>query len=972
MHLSPFRGIPIAAGVLALTAGPATAASYYTTRLDDASAVYLTADRFPVRADGVADDTAAIQAAIDRVQETTVQGIVFVPEGRYRLTRTVNVWPGIRVIGYGRSRPVFVLADRAPGYDDPAHEQYLVFFAGARRSSGPQPDANPGTFYSALSNVDLEIGAGNPGAVAVRGRYAQHCFLAHMDVRVGSGLAGVHGTGNVMEDVRFTGGEYGIWTERPSPGWQFTAVDATFEGQRTAAIRDHEAGLTLVRPTVRGVPTAIDIDPGAIEELWIKDGRLEDISGPAIVISAEHSALTQINVEDVACRHVPVFARFRESGHTVTGPANTYHVRAFSHGLTLQDVGAEPAMADRFDAEPLAALPPPVPSDLSPLPPADTWVNVRALGAKGDGATDDTEAFRRAIAAHRAIYLPSGHYVVSDTLALGPETVLIGLNPSTTQIDLLDRTPAFQDVGPPKPVVETPPGGTNILIGLGIYTGGINPRAVGIKWQSGASALVNDVRLLGGHGTNRMDGTRENAYNNTHTGDPELARRWDGQYPSLWVTNGGGGTFFDIWTPSTFAQAGMVVSDTSTPGRVYQMSSEHHVRHEVQLHRVAHWQIYALQTEEERGEGGFALPVEIDDSTDITFANFFAYRVISTFQPFPWAITVARSSDIRFRNVHCYSNSKVSFDAAVYDRDHEIEVRQREFSRLTISGQPPAPRPPSASAVVEPGASVERLAGGFYDISGGASDRTGDFFFVDAHWQRIYRWTAASRQLAVVADSPVDPVNLAVDASGALVVVSYAGNGTVYPFAPGAHGYEIRVVPASPVVPRPRAAAALPAGDWRVNREALARPVAQYVSPDGTVYIPAGEDFVSGATSWGVKSSAQIRGFGLARARPGDRVYVTDEAAHTTLAGTLGADGSVPELTTFAYRGGEGVAVDAQGHVYIAAGQIYVYDASGRFLETIAVPERPLQLVFGGPDGRTLFVPARTALYAIRMRFPGR
>ena len=43
----------------------------------------------------------------------------------------------------------------------------------------------------------------------------------------------------------------------------------------------------------------------------------------------------------------------------------------------------------------------------------------------------------------------------------------------------------------------------------------------------------------------------------------------------------------------------------------------------------------------------------------------------------------------------------------------------------------------------------------------------------------------------------------------------------------------------------------------------------------------------------------------------------------------------------FAYQGGEGVAVDAQGNVYIAAGQIYVYDPAGTLIDTIEVPERP-------------------------------
>ena len=58
-------------------------------------------------------------------------------------------------------------------------------------------DANPGTFYSAISNIDIEIQDGNPGASAVRSRYAQHCFLAHMEIRTGSGIAGIHEAGNV-------------------------------------------------------------------------------------------------------------------------------------------------------------------------------------------------------------------------------------------------------------------------------------------------------------------------------------------------------------------------------------------------------------------------------------------------------------------------------------------------------------------------------------------------------------------------------------------------------------------------------------------------------------------------------------------------------------------------------------------------------------------------------------------------------
>ena len=973
------RKIPTILIVLACTAACLRAASYYTLRLDDPKAVYLTPENFPVHGDGVADDSAAIQQAIDKVQQTTSEGVVFVPEGRYRLSKSLYVWPAIRLIGYGAQRPVFVLGENTPGYQDPANENYMVFFSGGRgrqggrgASGGRPPDAGAGTFYSGMSNIDIEILDGNPGAVGVRGRYAQHCFLAHMDFRIGSGLAGVHETGNVMEDVSFHGGQYGIWTQTPSPGWQFTAVDAEFEGQREAAIRERAAGLTLIRPRFRNVPTAISIDANAHDELWVKDGRFEEISGAAVIVSLEENPRTEINMENAICRRVPVFASFRESGRKMNVPGELYQVKTFSHGLRFPDIGAAGAIASVFDAAPVTAMSPPVKSDLPDLPPRDTWVNIRSLGARGDGATDDTQAFRTAIAAHRAIFLPMGKYVISDTLVLRPDTVLIGLHPSATQLVLRDSTAAFQGVGSPRPMIEAPGGGANILIGIGLYTNGINPRAVAAKWMAGAASMMNDVRFLGGHGTSRIEGGRENPYNNTHTADPDLNRRWDGQYPSLWVTDGGGGTFFDIWTPSTFAQAGMLVSNTSTEGRIYQMSSEHHVRYEVQMHGVSNWRVYALQTEEERGEGGFALPLEIADSSNITVANFHIYRVISMFQPFPYAVKVSNSRDIRFRNIHCYSNSKVSFDSTIFDQTHDTSLRQREFAWLTLSGGPPAPLAKPVSPVLAPGAKVEKLAGGFYNVSGGAVDPAGDFYFVDAHWQRIYRWSAAARQISTVRDNPLDPVNLAFDKAGNLLVVSYDGAGTVYTFKPGAADAEITLLKPEAATPRPGMVPMLPVSDWRVNPQVLGAPYRQYLSPDGSTMIPAGQDFVSGAMSWGVKSSALLRSFGLAAATPGKPAYITSEAEVATWQATVGADGGMTGFKLFANQGGESVAVDEKGNVYIAAGRIWVYDPAGRLIDSIDVPERPLQLVFGGKDRKTLYIPARSSLYAVRTRFAGR
>jgi hypothetical protein len=949
-----------------LFAASAWSASFYTQRLEDLKAVYA--------APSGGDDTAALQKAVDQAQETAGQGIVLLAPGRYRVSDTLYIWPAIRLIGYGDKRPVIVLPANTPGFGDASHEKVLIFFAGRRprnlgAGKGNVADANPGTFYSALANIDVEIEEGNSGAAAVRARYAQHCFLAHMDFRLGSALAGIHEGGNVVEDVHFFGGTHAIWTSKPSPGWQFTLIDCSFEGQRDAAILEHEAGLTLIRPHFRHVPTAVEIESQWTDELWVKDARLEDISGPAFIFGMEQSPRNQINMEGVACRGVPLFVALRDGGERFAAPAEIYEVTNFSHGLRYSGIGAAPEIQTQFDVAPRAAMPPDAASDLAALPPCDTWVNLRDLGAKGDGHTDDTEVLRKAIAAHRAIYVPSGFYVVHDTLELRPDTALIGLHPGATQIILPDGTPAYEGIGSPKALLEAPKGGSNIVIGIGLYTSGNNPRAVASLWKAGSGSMMNDVRFLGGHGTPKPDGSRENPYNNSHTADPDPGRHWDSQYPSLWVTDGGGGTFLDIWTPSTFAQAGMVVSDTETPGRAYQISSEHHVRNEIQVKNAASWRFYALQTEEERGESGFALPIEIDSCRDITFANFHSYRVISSIQPFPWAVKVSNSRDIHFRNVHCDSNSKVSFDSTVYDQTHDIEIRQHEFAWLDISGQAPRLEAPGPSPVVARGAKVEKLAGGFFNISGGAVGPRGDFCFVDAHWQRIYDWNPSSRQLSIVSDYPLEPVNLAVDQAGNLMVISHADGGAVYALTSSG---KVTLLKPQAVADGSGKSLYLPVSDWRLNRDSLSHPAAHFISPDGTAVLPAGQDFLNGATSWGVKSSPQIRSFGLDRVAPGKPFYVTAESDLRTWAADVNPDGSLKNFRLFAEQGGEGVAVDSCGNVYIAAGQIHVYDPAGKLIDTIEVPERPVQLMFGGADHQTLFIAARASLYSVRMNYPGR
>ena len=141
--------------------------------------------------------------------------------------------------------------------------------------------------------------------------------------------------------------------------------------------------------------------------------------------------------------------------------------------------------------------------------------------------------------------------------------------------------------------------------------------------------------------------------------------------------------------------------------------------------------------------------------------------------------------------------------------------------------------------------------------------------------------------------------------------------------------------------------------------------------PDRSVFIPAEEAFVQGPPYFGYKFGHILQAYGLVKAVLGRPFYVTNESEQRTYSGSVNADGTLSGLRLFAEQGGESLAQDGQGNVYLAAGQVFVYNPSGKLIDTIAVPERPLQLVFGGKDRRTLFILTHSSLYAVRTRYAG-
>ncbi len=979
--------------VTLLAAKPTKSESVYKSRPNDPEAIYFTPENYPITADGKTDVSDALQQAVNDVKSRYNFGVLFVPEGTYKISKTIYMPPAVRLIGYGEERPTFVLAKNSPGFQeevvgDKGRSKYMFWFTGNMVTEGQTPrDAGAGTFYSAMSNVDVKIEDGNPWAIAFRTHFAQHSFISNVDIHIGNGRAGLFDVGNAMENVRFFGGQYGIYTTKTSPGWQMMVVNTYFEGQSKAAIFSQEGGMAIINLTAKNVPTVVEIQENYSDKLYMEECTFENVSGPAIIVSNETNSTNQISLVNVVCNKVPTLVWYRRSNTTTEGLKGVYRINEYTHGLQQADLASDSEVKTGVDLVQLDKMPAPFTNYIPRLPEVSEWVNIKDLGAKGDAVTDDTEVIQNAIKQYKTIYFPAGWYVVSETIKLAEGTTLIGLSPIATQIMLQESTPAFSGFGAPKPLLESSRG-RNVVSGIGLNTNSYNYRAVACKWVANGDSFFNDVKFIGGHGTMARTGSaREPQTQQQNRGGVRGAwdNAWDNQYWSFWITDGGGGTFMNIWTADTYATSGLYVHNTSTPSRIFAMSLEHHVRYEGRFKNVKNWKMYCIQTEEESVESIACQPLEFDNCENVTLANTYMFRVIRIETPWPQSIVTYNCKDLTFYNLHNYAQTQYTSTIPLYDVNTGREVRDWELNKVTITGEESPVHSCSGGY-----AGVERLASGYEFLQGAVADSKGNVYFCDFHKRRIYKWDAEKDAVEVVNDFQWKPLSLAVDTKDNLLVVfkytpqpGYMVGGEQeraerYPDTAGTSiasylsGFVMKVYSIDPENPEATIAecpavpmgsiknvakAYYPANRWRdfhdFNTVSVRVPDLCFVAPDGVTIIPNCYDFIRSASA-------------LA-AVPGQTFYLNDEYDRRVVKYDVDNEGKLSNLEYFVEKGDFGNTIGPDGNIYVTDGHIMVFTPEGERIKTIKLPEPPTSLIFGGKNGKELIVTSHTSLYRVKV-----
>ncbi|MFC6183204.1 SMP-30/gluconolactonase/LRE family protein [Pseudoxanthomonas japonensis] len=161
------------------------------------------------------------------------------------------------------------------------------------------------------------------------------------------------------------------------------------------------------------------------------------------------------------------------------------------------------------------------------------------------------------------------------------------------------------------------------------------------------------------------------------------------------------------------------------------------------------------------------------------------------------------------------------------------------------------------------------------------------------------------------------------------------------------------------------------------------------ISPDGTLYASDPSWADNTGQLWRIDRSGTPHllesGMGTTNgvdvSPDGKRLYLNESVQRKVWVYDIRADGSIRNkrlLIAFDDHGLDGMRTDVKGNLYIArygAGVVAVVSPDGRLLREVNLKgQKPTNVAFGGPDGRTVFVTLqdRGAIEAFRAEYPGR
>ncbi|KAL4781792.1 pectate lyase superfamily protein-domain-containing protein [Aspergillus varians] len=640
---------------------------------------------------GASDSTAAIQAAINDGNRcgarcngsTRKNAIVYFPPGTYLVSRTIeaNNWPTIRAAGSFVGLGVLSTNQYVGGTGpDGSDAEYYV---------------NTARFYSQIRNLRIDITATDPSAYvcAIHYQVAQATSLQEVELiattgTTQQGIFSENGSGGMMSDITFRGGNFGFY----GGNQQFSAHRMTFIGCSTAVQIIWDWAWVWKSLHIQGANVGfrlINNDGGGnIGSVSFIDSRFTDVTTAIILSPASAtpgSGTTGLTLDNTRIDGPIVDASGRTylgAGYYdnwVLGPTYRGNTRSWSSGSSISYHRERSLLGDSV-------------SGLNNSPyferkkdqyagrPIGDFVQLKSLGARGDGVTDDTAAVQRAFndygSGNKIIFVDAGTYILTDTVIVPKDAKIHG--EAWSQFAASGRS--FSDASSPRVMLQIGNRGdvgTVELQDLILTTKGRTAGAILMQWNvraanPGAAALWDvHARIGGATGTSLTPKECPAVTTSTNPASCQAASLM------LHITSGASGYFENMWLwvadhmiddpdlndayndmtqVSVYVARGVLIESTSATW-LYGTSSEHSIFYQYNFHRAQNIFTTVIQTEppyyqpNPRPPAPFGNQVGIYDSDPIYSCNSGNFNGCDE----AWAVIITESQNINVGSAGTYS-----------------------------------------------------------------------------------------------------------------------------------------------------------------------------------------------------------------------------------------------------------------------------------------------------------------------------
>jgi hypothetical protein len=391
----------------------------------NASVVNVKMPPYNVRGDGVNDDTAALQRALN--ENVGRHRLIYLPDGIYLISATLtwpkkwdghDNWGKTFIQGQSRERTVLRLKDGT--FIDPKKAQAMMWCGGFGSADW---------FHNYIQNVTFNTGKGNPGAIGLQffsnnTGAVRDCLILTED---GDGLTGLdlaHSDMNgplFVQRVEVRGFRTGIRTARAVNSQTFE--DITLRDQTNLGFSNEGQSISIRHLTSDNTVPAIM----TYGSLCILDSQLKGREG-----AAQLPAIVNFNNGTLAVRDV----KTEGYGVAVRSIKSPDSARALRLGNDMPDAVKGPFVEEYFSTTPLSLFPSKaaslrLPVEETPASPADdpsTWAVVDHFGADPSGKKDASDAIQKAIdSGATTIFLPGQYLLTSPVVMRGKARRLLGI-----------------------------------------------------------------------------------------------------------------------------------------------------------------------------------------------------------------------------------------------------------------------------------------------------------------------------------------------------------------------------------------------------------------------------------------------------------------------------------------------------------------------------------------------------------------